>query len=92
MSGGAAIAAGTAIVGSGPSLPADTPDSRVSVAMPEAPDFNPRPDLVAAIKANRQARSIPPDSALPKPTATTDAELASQSRAEIENALKALSR
>jgi len=49
--------------------------------------FAPRRDLVAAVRANRKQRGIPPDSALPRPSASSEGQLAAQTRAEIDRAL-----
>ena len=63
-------------------------DQLPAIATSHPPAFTPREEIVAAIKANRRKRQIPPDSALPKASARSEAELAAQTRAEMDNALK----
>jgi hypothetical protein len=53
------------------------------------PAFAPRENIVAAVRASRQRRKIPPDGALPQSSVTTEAELAARTRLEMDQALQA---
>lgn len=70
------------------SLPTMVKTTPAQSRTPRPAAFTPRDDIVAAVEANRRQRKIPSDNSLPRATARNEAELAAQTRAELEEALK----